>query len=190
MRDSRHVSNDIRNLKRTPLKTTESCKIVLVGDDGVGKTSLCYSFRDGRAPDVDIPSIINSQLLWLVVDDCEYSLQLWDTVAIVDAWIRRLSYISADVFLVCFSLVDVESLEHVRSRWVPEIGRGRAVLVGLKSDLKGQERVSRERIEDVKRWMRCDDYVECSAKENANVEDVFATAVRVAKARRKGCSVA
>ena len=52
---------------------------------------------------------------------------LWDTAGQDEyANIRRLSYPSTDVFVVCFSVVDRSSLENVRLSWLPEL---RAVTV-------------------------------------------------------------
>lgn len=62
--------------------------------------------------------------------------------------LRPLSYPQTDVFLLCFSLVDMESLNHVRSKWHPEIAHHMAqhneqapwILVGLKQDLLDDRR--------------------------------------------------
>ena len=49
-------------------------------------------------------------------------MALWDTAGQDEyAGIRRLSYRSTDVFVVCFSVVDRSSLENVRVSWLPEL---------------------------------------------------------------------
>ena len=49
-------------------------------------------------------------------------MALWDTAGQDEyANIRRLSYRSTDVFVVCFSVVDRSSLANVRLSWLPEL---------------------------------------------------------------------
>lgn len=60
--------------------------------------------------------------------------------------LRPLCYTSADVFLLCFSVVSPASFQNVPEKWVPEIRRhapfAPLVLVGTQCDLR----------EDVKVW--------------------------------------
>lgn len=54
--------------------------------------------------------------------------------------IRCLSYPHANVFLVCFSMIDRKTLESCRSTWIPEIRKYAGdnvpiMLVGTKNDL-------------------------------------------------------
>ena len=54
--------------------------------------------------------------------------------------VRSLSYADADVFLVCFSVSDPNSLHNVRTKWNAEIRRHRpdapVVLCGTAADLR------------------------------------------------------
>ncbi|XP_016423856.1 ras-related C3 botulinum toxin substrate 1-like [Sinocyclocheilus rhinocerous] len=54
--------------------------------------------------------------------------------------LRPLSYPQTDVFLICFSLVDSDSLENVSEKWYPEVRHhcpdARIILVGTKLDLR------------------------------------------------------
>ncbi|ELW66467.1 Cell division control protein 42 like protein [Tupaia chinensis] len=51
-----------------------------------------------------------------------YTLGLFDTAGQEDYdRLRLLSYPQTDVFLVCFSVVSLSSLENVKEKWVPEI---------------------------------------------------------------------
>lgn len=55
--------------------------------------------------------------------------------------LRPLSYPGTDAFLVCYSVIDAESLDAVESKWVPEIKQhgdsdSPIILVGTKLDLR------------------------------------------------------
>jgi Ras-related C3 botulinum toxin substrate 1 len=53
----------------------------------------------------------------VVVDERRVSLQLWDTAGQEDYdHLRPLSYPQTSVFIVCFSLVDPQSLENVETK--------------------------------------------------------------------------
>lgn len=139
-------------------------------------------------------------------------MNLWDTPGneCYDR-LRPLSYPGADVFLVCFSVIDPDTLENVEPIWYPEVRyfcRGvPIILVGNKTDL----RTDTETIERLRKRYNCapfteDEgramakrigvvaYVECSALINEGIHEVFETAVRAAivyqnKKKQSGCSV-
>jgi Ras-related C3 botulinum toxin substrate 1 len=134
----------------------------------------------------------------VVVDDQQINLQLWHTAGQEDyKQARMLSYPQTDVFIICFSLVSPYSLEKVQSMWAPEIKkhcpRTPYILVGMKSDLrdivaanpdewkaKGMEPVPQSKGEDMKKAIGARAYIECSAKMQINVKEVFEQAIRVA----------
>lgn len=57
--------------------------------------------------------------------------------------IRPMSYARTDVFVICFSLVDLFTFDSVESHWVPEIKihspRTPIILVGTKLDLRSDK---------------------------------------------------
>ncbi len=56
---------------------------------------------------------------------------------------RSLAYAGAHLAIICFSLVDLDSFHAVTEFWVPEVRAGCPdkpfILVGLQSDLRGDE---------------------------------------------------
>jgi small GTP-binding protein len=136
-------------------------------------------------------------------------LQLNDTAGQEDYdRLRPVSYPNTDVFLLCFSLDDVENTRNVREKWHPELKDYspdvHVVLVGTKSDLRlpatdsscccdtarddsptMQQRRRRRQItteegECLAREIGAIGYVECSAKRHENVQEVFALAASAA----------
>jgi small GTP-binding protein len=172
-------------------------KCVVVGDGAVGKTCLQLSYTTDAFPSEYIPTVFDSSSPRITVEDQEISLQLWDTFGQEDyKKLRALSYPYTDVFVICFSLVDPESLENVRKTWIPEVKEHCPttpyILVGTKLDLRekfaqcadeyrrnGWERVSSSMAEEMAETIKAQAYVQCSAKILYNVKEVFETAVKV-----------
>ena len=133
-----------------------SFKIVLVGDSGVGKTTLIFAdgqnkFVSELYPLLDIQSIFSRTPYGK-----PYFYELWDTISHEDYdCLRPLQYPNTDVFLVCFSTVEPKSLENVSEKWIPEISRHCPgtlfFLVGTQIDLK----VSRVLLPDHGRGQEC-----------------------------------
>ena len=102
----------------------DKVKLVVVGDVSVGKTALIISYNEKKFPECFncIPRVYDDCQTNLMVDGAPVALQLWDTIGCEDMdRLRSLYYQNTDVFLICYSVSSVESLEHVRSRWIPEV---------------------------------------------------------------------
>lgn len=107
--------------------------------------------------------------------------------------LRPLCYTSADIFLLCFSVVSPSSFQNVTEKWVPEIRRhcprAPVILVGTQSDLREDvkvlieldkckekpvpEEAARLCAEEVK----AASYIECSALTQKNLKEVFDAAI-------------
>ncbi len=124
------------------------------------------------------------------------SLNLWDTAGQEDYdRLRPLSYPQTDVFIVCFSVISPNSFEHVQYKWAPEIThhcpKVPIVLVGNKIDLREDPAViahlENQRIAPVTKAQGVEmakrihaiKYVECSAKTQKGLKEVFVTAAEV-----------
>lgn len=116
-------------------------------------------------------------------------LALWDTAGQDDFdRLRPLGYADSDVFLICFSLDNPDSLENVVEKWHPEVLqytrhlRVPYILVGTKRDIRGPggNGVSYLEGETIARRIGARGYIECSALLNEGVNEVFQFAVREA----------
>jgi Ras-related C3 botulinum toxin substrate 1 len=172
-------------------------KCVVVGDGAVGKTCLLLSYTTNAFPGEYIPTVFDNYSANVMVEDQQINLQLWDTAGQEDyKKLRPLSYPQTDIFVICFSLVSPTSLENVQNMWVPEIKEHCPttpyILVGMKSDLrdefsqhaddfraKGWEPVSVSKAEDMKKAIKAQSYIECSAKIQYNLKEVFEAAIKV-----------
>jgi small GTP-binding protein len=172
-------------------------KGVVVGDGAVGKTCLLLSYTTNAFPGEYIPTVFDNYSANVMVEDQQINLQLWDTAGQEDyKKLRPLSYPQTDVFVICFSLVAPTSLENVQNMWVPEVKEHCPttpyILVGMKSDLrdqfgqhieeyksKGWEPVSASKAEEMKKAIGALAYIECSARIQYNLKEVFETAIKV-----------
>ncbi|KAM8894785.1 ras homolog family member Ua isoform 1-T1 [Spinachia spinachia] len=169
-------------------------KCVLVGDGAVGKTSLVVSYTTNGYPTEYVPTAFDNFSAVVSVDGQPVKLQLCDTAG-QDEFdkLRPLCYTSADVFLLCFSVVSPASFQNVPDKWVQEIRRhaplAPLVLVGTQCDLREDVKVLidlaryRERPVDPADARDCAveigavSYMECSSLTQKNLKEVFDTAI-------------
>lgn len=179
---------------------------------GVGKTCLAMTYINNKFPDKD-PTQSFYDCRYLVVNRMPIALDLVDAGTKKEfESLRSVHYPGTDVFIICFSLVDVTSFLNVRQKWLPEIiefekscpssDRKKGIpiiLAGLKSDLRtfgskrlikqlerrGPSSVSWSKGQECGRRISAVKYVECSSKQNSGVKNVFDEAVKAVITRRR-----
>merc|ERR1712179_371082 len=177
-------------------------KLVIVGDGACGKTCLLIVFSKDQFPEEFIPTVFENYVSDIEVDGQQVKLALFDTAGQSEyERLRPLSYIDANVILACFSVSSPDSLENIAERWLPEVKHFcpniPIVLVACKTDLRNDERTleelagmkqTRVRQEEglaMAEKIKAFKYLECSAKTNAGVREVFEAATRAAIYKKK-----
>ncbi|KAH3765858.1 rac gtpase [Pelomyxa schiedti] len=174
-----------------------NCKCVVVGDGAVGKTCLLISWSSGAFPPEDyIPTVFNNSTKAATLEGKPVNVTLWDTAGQEDYdRIRPCSYIGADVFLVCFSVVNPSTFSNVKGKWVPEISHHCPnipfLLVGTKIDLRNDPGIVKKLQQKSRRGpitaeegeaeaaaIGAVKYMECSALTLENVNTVFEEGMR------------
>ncbi|XP_043866763.1 ras-like GTP-binding protein Rho1 isoform X2 [Drosophila mojavensis] len=139
----------------------------------------------------------------------EVELALWDTAGQEDYdRLRLLSYPDTDVIVMCFSIDLPDSLENIQDKWIPEVKHFcpnvPIILVGNKRDLRHdpdtirelslqkQQPVQTEQGFTMAEIVNAFAYLECSAKMQEGVREVFETATRASlqvkkRKKRSGC---
>jgi len=186
---------------------TQTIKLVVIGDGAVGKTCLLISYAKKEFPKDYIPTVFDNYVVNLTAGDQSIELGLWDTAGQEEYdRLRPLSYANANVFLLCFSVVSPVSFENVQAKWYPELmhfcPEVPFILVGTKMDcrndpgevekLRGQSQspVTTDQGNGLASKLKAIRYMECSAKTQENLKDVFDEAVRAVlrpKKKKKGC---
>ena len=149
-------------------------------------------FQKGQFPTSHVPTIFDTyvQDVRIPPNNAIVQLALWDTAGQEEFdRLRPLCYPDSDVVLICFSLANYDSLENVVEKWLPEVlqytGHLRIpyILVGTKRDLRGPKRgegVSYLEGEAIARRIGARGYIECSARLNEGVIELFQFAAREA----------
>ncbi|KAK6181426.1 hypothetical protein SNE40_009274 [Patella caerulea] len=167
----------------TVTDSATNLKCVVVGDGGIGKTSMLLKYVNGRFMDEYIPTCFDNYTAVIDMEDRDINLSLVDTAGqeTYDR-LRTLSYYDTDVFIVCFSLVDPDSFINVKSRWIPELKEFKPgtpiILVGTKRDLRDEnpnktDVISYYKAKKTARRVGAGSYVECSAVTNDGLAEVF-----------------
>ncbi|CAF1354583.1 unnamed protein product [Adineta steineri] len=165
-------------------------KIVVIGDSSVGKSNLLLRFTRNEFR-LDTQSTIGVEFAnkQVIVDGKRIKTQVWDTAGqerfktVIPQFYR-----GSEGALVVFDLTKWDTFEHV-STWVEEVYRHTPadlpiVLVGNKSDLIEQRRVSREQATALAEQLNLS-YMETSALDATNVEAAFLLLVSSIYEKRK-----
>uniref|UniRef100_A0A6B2LJL0 Uncharacterized protein n=1 Tax=Arcella intermedia TaxID=1963864 RepID=A0A6B2LJL0_9EUKA len=173
-------------------------KCVLVGDSGVGKTSMSITFTTNTFPADYLPTVSDITTLAIPINEETTNLAIWDTNAYEEGYerLRPLAYPQTDVFLCVFSVANLSSFENVRVKWVPEVSHHcpwvPVVLVGNKVDLRGDLKTVGELLEkhsggpvsceqgvEMAKEIGAVKYLECSALTQVGLREVFVDATRI-----------
>ncbi|KAG2388688.1 hypothetical protein C9374_000127 [Naegleria lovaniensis] len=180
-------------------------KVVVVGDGAVGKTSLLGRFaNDEFISDQYLPTIFDNYTTYATVDNKTWAVTIIDTAGSEDYdKIRPLTYTGADIFILCFDLVNSSSFQNVTNIWLKELNTHAPnvpiLLCGTKLDLRTtrNEKDSHESlkyfihsqfskygivtfdegVELSKKITNCVGYAETSAKSGQGVKSCIKTAI-------------
>lgn len=167
----------------------QNIKLVVVGDDGVGKTCMLISYTTNAFPSEYVPTVFDNFSALVDHVGTPVNIGLWDTAGAEDYdRLRPLSYPQTDVFAVCYSITNRKSFDNVRHRWAPEIRHHcpgvPVVLVGLKGDLRedpegGPAVVTPQEADAAAVELEFAHAVECSALTQDGLKDVFDCCISV-----------
>jgi small GTP-binding protein len=171
-------------------------KICVVGDGGVGKTSMVLRYTDDTFKENYIMTI-GSNFSTKSVDLPEYpqyniKLQIWDLAGQKHfSFVRPPFYRGATGIIYVFDLTRRSSFANLPN-WRTEVEKvvtsRPSVLVGNKLDLanQGNREIGEQDGESLKNELQALSYFETSAKEGVNIEDVFKiTVLEILKSSNK-----
>jgi Ras-related protein Rab-8A len=155
-------------------------KIIVLGDPGVGKTSLILRYTNNAFRRSYIPTLgvhvsdkifkINDAIVQLVIWDLA-GQQKFDTM-------RHQFYMGSDAFILVFDLTDLKSFENI-SNWFLDIQNQLkeqenliGCIIGNKSDLEKQIKIKFENARELSSYLNLN-FFETSALSGSNVDNVF-----------------
>lgn len=163
-------------------------KLLLIGDSGVGKSSILSSFADDQFTESHISTIgVDFKITTTSIDNSIVKLQIWDTAG--QERFRTITtsyYRGAHGIIVVYDITDRESFDNIKS-WLEEIERygtsnTNIILIGNKSDLPDKRKVS---VEEAESFAEVNEFtfIETSAKTNCNISKMFNNLSREIKER-------
>ena len=153
-------------------------KFVLVGDSGVGKSSLLFRFAENTFTDSFINTIgVDFRSRTLEIDGKKAKLQIWDTAG--QERFRTITstyYRGAQGIILVYDVTNYASFENIQD-WLHDVEKGtdenaKLCLIGNKADLVETKCVSTEEGLAYAKSVNID-FMECSAKTASNVDLAF-----------------
>eukprot|EP00794_Sanderia_malayensis_P013934 gene13934-15386_t len=152
-------------------------KLLIIGDSGVGKSSILLRFADNMFSGSYITTIgVDFKIRTITVDGEKVKLQIWDT-----AGQERFRTITSTYYrgthgvIIVYDVTNADSFVNVK-RWLHEIEQNcdvvNRVLVGNKDDCPELKVVDTQDAQRFAEQMNVQLF-ETSAKENQNIEEVF-----------------
>lgn len=155
-------------------------KVIILGDSGVGKTSLMNRFVNQKFSN-QYKATIGADFLTkeLIIDEKLVTMQIWDTAG--QERFRTITssyYRGAHGIIVVYDVTDMDSFNNVKT-WLSEIDkyatdRVNKLLVGNKCDLVVKKVVDHQTAKDFADPLDIP-FLETSAKSATNVEQAFMT---------------
>ena len=172
--------NNATSQARKSNKSLSKYKIVFLGEQGVGKTSLITRFMYDTFDDHYQATIgIDFLSKTMYLDDKTIRLQLWDTAgqerfrSLIPSYIR-----DSRVAIVVYDITKKKSFEFI-DKWIEDVKNERGednvilCIVGNKSDLSDERQVSTEEGEQKAKLLGANIFMETSTKVGYNVKNLF-----------------
>ncbi|KAL7617249.1 ras-related protein RABC2a [Lactuca sativa] len=156
-----------------------SFKILLIGDSGVGKSSLLVSFISDAFEDLAPTIGVDFKMKQLTVGGKRLKLTIWDTAG--QERFRTLTssyYRGAQGIILVYDVTRRETFTNLSEIWAKEVDLYSTnqdcvkMLVGNKVDKDTERFVSREEGIDLAKELKCL-FLECSARTRENVNQCF-----------------
>ena len=158
-----------------------TCKVVLVGDSGVGKTCLIQRYVNDKYSD-NTESTSASTYTYKIVEYKDYnksvSLDIWDTAGqeVYRAMARNF-YLNASIGILVYDIRRRESFESIKDYWYDQLkqsGEENIVLglAGNKCDLFQEEKVTEEEAKKYAKSIGAVFHL-TSCKESIGIDELF-----------------
>ncbi|PKA57470.1 Ras-related protein RABC1 [Apostasia shenzhenica] len=154
-------------------------KLLLIGDSGVGKSSLLLSFTSNTFDDLSPTIGVDFKIKMVTIGDKRLKLAIWDTAG--QERFRTLTtsyYRGAQGIIMVYDVTRRDTFTNLSDIWAKEIELYSTnqdcikMLVGNKVDKESGRAVTKKEGIDFARQYGCL-FSECSAKTRANVERCF-----------------
>ena len=159
-------------------------KIILIGDSGVGKSSLILRTKNYFENKYKATIGFEFSTFVCKINNKIIKLQIWDTCG--QEVYRSLVisfYRNSSLAIIVYSIDNIDSFQHINN-WLNDLRDKnnpniKKFLIGNKNDLENERKVSFEEGENFYKEMNFDYFTECSAKTGINVNEIFIRASKL-----------
>jgi len=163
-------------------------KVLLIGDTGVGKSSILVRYSDDKFLATHSSTIgVDFKHRTIKIEEQTVKLQLWDTAGqerfrtVTNAYYR-----GSHGIIIVYDITHRESFQNITT-WLDELKKSAPqncvkLLVGNKSDLTSERQVT---VQDAQKFAQKHDLllIETSAKDDVNVREAFREIAQEIKSR-------
>ncbi|TFG22514.1 MAG: GTP-binding protein [Promethearchaeota archaeon] len=157
-------------------------KLAVLGDAGVGKTSLVNqfvsaSFKEDYRATLGVNIVMKNIELEQI--NANARLILWDIAGQEQYEITRGAYYEGCLgALLVYDITRYSSFENIEIKWLTDYKKyvektGSLILIGNKNDLEDQRYVFKEDSKEMAKRINAIEFIETSAKKGNNVEKAF-----------------
>ena len=160
-------------------------KIIVIGDSGVGKSCLAIQAIENKFVDLYRATVGFEFLSFnLRINKVVIKLQIWDTCGqeVYKSLISGI-YRNSSLAIILYSVTNRNTFQHIDT-WIKELSQNstkniKIILVGNKSDLEKERKISYEEGEKLKNKHKLDYFIETSAKTGNNAKNVLIEAAKI-----------
>ena len=168
------MSEEQNSINNKPI----NCKIILVGDSAVGKTSIIARYLNKYSPHITttINTSFYSKLVY--IDNYKINFQIWDTVGQEKyRSLNSLFFKDANICILVYDITNEESFNNIKNYWYESVitNGSEGVICGIagnKSDLYEYEKVDKNEVKEF-----CNEingiFRFTSAKNNYCIDELF-----------------
>ena len=168
------MSKNVETKNKTPIP----CKIILVGESGVGKTSIIsrYLNRYQEKTELTLGAYFSNKII--IVDGYKINLEIWDTAGQEQyRSINNIFYKDAYICLMVYDITNKYTFNCIKDYWYEAVNENGMLgiifgIAGNKNDLYEEEDVSEKEVEEFSNSINAC-FKLTSAKINTSIDDIF-----------------
>ena len=166
------MAENVKNTKPIPIK------VILVGDSGVGKTSMIARYLNRFKKNVDSTITTSYYTKTEIIDNYKINFQIWDTVGQEQfRSLNTLFFKDAQICMLVYDITRVDTFSSIKDYWYQAIlsnGLDNVIygIAGNKNDLYMYEKVNRKEVEEFAKKINAI-FKFTSATENVCIDELF-----------------
>ena len=166
------MTEKVKNIKPIPVK------VILVGDSGVGKTSMIGRYLNQYSEHIDSTVTTSYYNKPEIIDNYSLNFQIWDTVGQEQyRSLNSLFFKDAQICLMVYDITRQETFRSIKDYWYESILNNglEGVIFGVagnKNDLYMNEKVDKQEVRDFSNEINAT-FRFTSAKQNTCIDELF-----------------